>query len=56
MIVTAVVLAIIIAVIEIYCGGIKEPWRQIVIAGVVILFVVGLIMLLAPGLIPLRGF
>lgn len=55
MIVTAIVLAIIAAVVE-YFAGIPEPWRKIIFAGIVVIFVIGLIQLLLPGLIPLRGF
>lgn len=53
MIVTAIVLALIAAAID-YFIGITEPWRKIVYAGIIVLFVIGLIMLLVPGLIPLR--
>lgn len=50
MIVTAIVLAIIAAAVDYFLeGGIKEPWRKLIFAGIVILFVIGLIMLLAPG-------
>lgn len=49
MIVTAVVLAIIAAVCD-KVWGIPAPWRTIIYAGVVVLFIVGLILLLAPGL------
>lgn len=48
MIVTAIVLAIIAAVCD-YFFDIKEPWRKIIFAGIVILFVIGVIMLLVPG-------
>lgn len=54
MIVTAIVLALIAAAID-YFIGIKEPWRKIVYIGIVVIFVVGLILLLVPGLVPLRG-
>lgn len=53
MIVTAIVLAIIAAVID-YFVGIQEPWRKIIYAGIIVLFVIGLVLLLVPGLIPLR--
>lgn len=49
MIVTAIVLAIIAAVVD-YFFGIEEPWRKVIYVGIVILFVVGLILLLVPGL------
>jgi len=52
-IVTAVVLAIIAAAID-HFFGINEPWRKIIFAGIVLLFVIGLILLLVPGLLPLR--
>lgn len=48
MIVTAIVLAIIAAACD-YYFGIKDPWRKIIFAGIVVLFVVGLILLLFPG-------
>ncbi len=51
MLVTAIVLAVIVAVIEHYIG-IKDPWRIIIIIGVVVLFVLGLIGLLIPGFLP----
>lgn len=54
MIVTAIVLALISAAID-YFIGIKEPWRKIIYIGIVVIFVVGLILLLVPGLVPLRG-
>lgn len=53
MIVTAIVLGIVAAVID-HFFGIKEPWRTIIYAGVIILMVVGVIMLIFPGVIPLR--
>jgi predicted cobalt transporter CbtA len=53
MLVTAIVLALICAAIE-YFVGIAEPWRKIVFAGVVVLFIIGLVQLLAPGIIPLH--
>jgi hypothetical protein len=48
MIVTAIVLALIAAALD-YFVGIPEPWRKLVFAGIVILFVVGLIYLVLPG-------
>lgn len=53
MIVTAIVLGIVAAVID-HFFGIKDPWRMIIYAGVVILLVIGVVMLIFPGLIPLR--
>lgn len=53
LIIAAIVLAIIAAVID-HLWGIGEPWRKLVYAGVVVIFVVGLILLLVPGLLPLR--
>ena len=53
MIVTAIVLAIIAAVVD-YFFGIKDPWRTIIYVGIIVLFLVGIILLLVPGLIPLR--
>lgn len=49
MIVTAIVLAIVASAAD-YFIGIKEPWRKLIYVGIVILFVIGLIMLLVPGL------
>ena len=51
LLVLAIVLAIIAAVIDKFFG-IAEPWRTIVYAGVVIVFIVGLVLLLIPGLLP----
>lgn len=53
MIVTAIVLALIAAAID-HFVGIAEPWRRIIYAGIVVLFVLGIILLLFPGLLPLR--
>jgi hypothetical protein len=53
MIVSAIVLAIIAAVIDFY-WGIKDPWRTIIYVGIVILLVLGVVLLLVPGLIPIR--
>ncbi len=52
MIVTAIVLAILAALAD-HLWGIPEPWRKLVFAGIVILFVVGLLSLL--GLFPVLG-
>lgn len=56
MIVTAIALAIIAALIDYFVGGIKEPWRKIIFAGIIVLFVLGLILVIFPGVLPLRGF
>jgi hypothetical protein len=53
LILVAIVLAIIAALVE-HFVGLGEPWKKIVIAGIVVLFVVGLILLLLPGILPLR--
>ncbi len=53
MIVTAIVLAVLAAVLE-HFFGIAEPWRKIVWVGIVVLLIVGIIMLLLPGLLPVR--
>ena len=53
MIVTAVILAIIAAVID-HFFGIAEPWRKVVIAGIIVVFVVGIVLLLVPDLLPLH--
>jgi hypothetical protein len=47
MLVTAILLAFIAAIVD-YFWGIKEPWRKIIFAGIVILFVLGLIMIFIP--------
>lgn len=52
MLVYAISLAIIAAVIE-HFFGLGEPWKKIVVVGVVILFVVGIIALIFPGLLPI---
>ncbi len=53
MIVTAIVLAALVAIAD-YFIGIKEPWRKVIYIGIIILLVVGVIMLLVPGIIPVR--
>lgn len=50
---TAIILAIIVALIDGFVG-IKEPWRKVIWIGIVILFVLGVVMLLIPGLLPVR--
>lgn len=46
----AVVIALLAALLDWFIGGIKEPWRKVIFAGVVVMFVVGLILLIFPGL------
>jgi cation transporter-like permease len=53
MIVTAIVLAVIAALVD-YFFGIKEPWRKIIYIGIVVLLIFGIVLLLVPGLFPLR--
>lgn len=53
MIVTAIVLAVLAAVID-WWIGIKDPWRMIIYVGIVVLLVIGIVLLFIPGLIPLR--
>ena len=53
MIVTAIALAIIAAIVD-WWIGIKDPWRMLIYAGIVVLFVVGVILLIFPGLLPIR--
>lgn len=53
MIVTAIVLAIIAAFVD-WWIGIAEPWRKIVMVGIIFLLAVGIIVFLFPGLIPIR--
>lgn len=54
MIGTAIGLALIAAFCDWYFG-IKEPWRKIIIVGIAVLLIVGLINLLAPGLLSSLG-
>lgn len=54
MITTAIVLGILAAILDWFIGGIKEPWRMVILIGVVVLLIVGIVMLLVPGLVPLR--
>lgn len=49
MLYTAIVLAIIAAVCDKFFG-IGEPWRKVIWVGVVVLFIVGIVLLLVPGL------
>jgi hypothetical protein len=53
MIVTAIVLAIIAALCD-YFFGIAEPWRKVILVGIVVVLVVGIVMLFVPDLIPLH--
>jgi membrane protein YdbS with pleckstrin-like domain len=48
-IVTAIILAIIAALVD-YFFGIPEPWRKIIWVGIVILLIIGIVLLLVPGL------
>ncbi len=52
MIVTAIVLALLAALAD-HIWGIPEPWRKLVYAGIVILFIIGVLSLL--GLFPVLG-
>lgn len=49
LIVVAIVLALIAALFD-HLFGIKDPWRKIIYAGVVIIFVLGIVLLFFPGL------
>ena len=48
----SIALAIVAALID-YLFGIKDPWRKIIYAGVVVLFVLGILQLF--GLLPRFG-
>lgn len=48
MIYTAIVLAILAAVVD-YFVGIKEPWRKIIYFGILILFATGVLQILLLG-------
>ena len=50
----AIALAIIAAVVD-YFVGIREPWRKVIIAGIVVVFILGLLLVLLPGVIPVRA-
>lgn len=52
MITTAIVLAILAALLDWYIEGIKEPWRKVILAGIVVLLILGIVMLVFPGLLP----
>lgn len=51
LIIAAVVLAGLAALLE-YMIGIAEPWKKIIIAGIVVIFVLGILMVF--GLLPFR--
>jgi hypothetical protein len=53
MIVTAIILAALAAVCD-HFFGIDEPWRKIIWAGIIVLLVVGIILLIFPGVLPVR--
>lgn len=53
MIVTAIVLAVAAAFFD-WWIGIKEPWRKLIFAGIVVLLVVGIVMLIFPGILPVH--
>lgn len=53
LIVAAIVLAIIAAICD-HFFGIAEPWKKLIYVGCVIILVVGLVLLLVPGILPLR--
>jgi hypothetical protein len=48
MLMTAIVLAIIAAVVQVLVG-IPQPWQKIIFIGIVVIFIVGLVQLLLPG-------
>jgi hypothetical protein len=51
----AIVLALIAALVDWFVGGMSGDFRKIVIVGIVVLFIVGLILLLFPGLFSSLG-
>jgi hypothetical protein len=51
----AIVLALIAALVDWFVGGMSGDLRKIVVVGIIILFVVGLILLLFPGLFSSLG-
>jgi membrane protein YdbS with pleckstrin-like domain len=53
MIVTAIICAVVAALID-YFFGIKEPWRKLIYIAIVILLILGVLMLIFPGLLPIR--
>ena len=48
MLMTAIGLALVAAIVQALVG-IPEPWNKIVLVGIVVLFVIGLIQVFAPG-------
>jgi hypothetical protein len=54
MLIASIALALVAAVVE-HLIGLGDPWKKIVVVGIVILFVLGLIQVLLPGLIPIGG-
>lgn len=49
LLVTSIVLAIVAAIFD-AVFGIKEPWRKIIYFGILILFALGLLFFLVPGI------
>lgn len=49
MIVTAIAIAICAALVD-YFFGIKDPWKKIIYIGCVVLLILGIILLVFPGL------
>lgn len=52
LIIAAIVLAALAAVVE-WWVGIAQPWKNIIVAGIAVLFIFGV--LLALGFLPFRG-
>lgn len=55
MLVYAIALAIIAAVVD-HFFGIKEPWRKVIIVGIVILLIASIVLLIFPGILPIRAW
>ncbi len=53
LLVISVVLAVVCAIVD-HLFGIGDPWKKIIYAGVCVLFVIGLILLLVPGVLDYR--
>jgi len=53
MIMTAIALAIVAALID-YFFGIKDPWRKVIYIGIVVLLILGILLLVFPGLLSFR--
>lgn len=51
--VASIVLAIVAAVCD-HLFGIAEPWKKLIYAGLCVMFIVGLILLLVPGVLDFR--